>query len=86
MIMEKVQKALGTAKQNGDSTVQLLQMLTAQLAMTARSRKSGEGITDDKAAVIIKRMIEGIKRDQQISNSSEKEANRKVEVLLKLLT
>lgn len=81
MITENVKKALAAAKKEGNNSAALLQMLTVQFSAAEHSRKSGEGLSDDKAAVIIKRIIEGIKRDGDLSNTDPDITNRKVQLL-----
>lgn len=81
MIVEKVQEALETAKQEKNSNAPLLQMLVAQFNIADHNRKSGEGVTDDKATVIINRMIEGIKRDSELSGTASDITEKKIRML-----
>lgn len=85
MIIDKVQTMLTTATQDKSANLPLLKMLAAQLKIAEHSRKSGEGITDDKATVIINRMIEGIKRDAELSGTDVSITEQKVQLLKSLL-
>lgn len=85
-LFKKVEQALQVAEEQGDTIAQFLKMIYSQLEIQKRVRKSGDDIPDDKVTDFLQRVIYAVKRDQQISNSSEEEANKKIEILTKLMS
>lgn len=85
-LFEKVEQAMRTAQEQGDSIAPFIKMIYSQLRAYVRVRKSGDDIPDSKVADLLNRTIRAVKRDQQISNSSEEEANRRIEFLTKLMS
>lgn len=81
-IQEKVQQEL----KNPDCQFKsLLTLVSFQLERAVRSRKSGDDLSDEKAADIINRTIKSVKADRLLSNGSEEMANRKIEFLKSFL-
>lgn len=81
-IQEKVQQEL----KNPDCQFKsLLTLVNFQLERAVRSRKSGDDLSDEKAADIINRTIKSVKADRLLSNGSEEMANRKIEFLKSFL-
>ena len=81
MIYDKVQNALTVAVQNKSNDISLLRILDARLKRATRSRKSGDIITDDKAADIIKNMIADIKKDHLLSHGSDIMVQKRIALL-----
>lgn len=81
-IQEKVQRALEDPNCKFKS---LLTLVNFQLKGAVRSRKSGDDLTDEKAADIINRTIKSVKDDRLLSNGSEELAEQKIKLLQSFL-
>lgn len=80
MIVQTVQEML-----DKDPANPVLLLLTAQFKIATHDRKSGEPLDDEKAGVIVNRLIKGIARDQKINQTDPVISQQQIDLLQKLL-
>lgn len=79
MIVQTVQEML-----EKDPTNPVLLLLTAQFKIATRDRKSGAPLDDDKAKIIVNRLIKGIIRDQKINQTDLTMSQKQIDLLKSL--